>query len=182
MKSSPDRNVVEHRRPVGVVGLADPRGEEGLRLGELDLLAGGLVLDPDQLGVEDGARGDQLVDRVLRLRAMSTVMPTIWVLTVEEVRVELREGRLRARDLRLEHGLAGREVPDGLLLPIDQVLESLLARVGVFELVGANGARGRGREQPAALTRGRRGEGGTGSRCGPGGWCSSPGRQSRGRA
>ena len=49
-------------------------------------------------------------------RAMSTVMTTIWVFDREEVGVELGERRLRARDLRGQHGLVRRQVPDRLLL------------------------------------------------------------------
>lgn len=60
--------AVNDRRPVSVVGLADPRRQEGLAGIELGLLGGLLGDDLRELGIEAVRRGVELVDLALGLR------------------------------------------------------------------------------------------------------------------
>jgi hypothetical protein len=136
---------LEDRRPVGVVGLLDPCGEEGHPRIELRLLGRFLGLDLGELVVEPRRRGRDLVDGVLAARHLDRHLDDLRA-DGQEVRVDLGERCLRPRDLRREHLLVRRQRGDGGLLLGDELLERPLLGVGVGQRIGGHGAGPRGDE------------------------------------
>ena len=146
---------------------------------QLGCLADLLGHDPAQLGVEPRGRRRELVDRVL-LRATSTVIATIWVLTVRRLALISAERAFVLPILRRQARLAGAQAPDRRLLLRDELLELAAAgrrRRPARRRAAVGGVDGR--EQPAERREGRGGAGRRACRSGAcGGWSDQPDRRS----